>query len=217
MNKKRAFTLAEVLITLGIIGVVAALTMPSLIEHHQKQVVETKLKSFYSIMNQAIQIASIDEGGLDEFNTTLANSCSDAEAASIECNKAIYEKYFKNHLKSTSYIDNPNEIDRFAVALANGAIASFKYKCRDIGLYINKDAIKNTRVGKNYFQFAFYSTGASGNRSKYFKGKGMEPYINGDWDGTTKGSKGLYSDSGNATKIIQLNNWKIPKDYPFWE
>ena len=86
---KRAFTLAEVLITLGIIGVVAALTMPSLIEHHQKQVVETKLKSFYSIMNQAIQIAAIDEGGLDEFNTTLANSCSDAEAASIECNKAI--------------------------------------------------------------------------------------------------------------------------------
>ena len=45
----------------------------------------------------------------------------------------------------------------------------------------------------------------------------MEPYINGDWDDTTKGSKGLYSDSGNATKIIQLNNWKIPKDYPFWK
>ena len=42
--KKFAFTLAEVLITLGIIGIVAALTMPVLIEHHQKQVIETKLK-----------------------------------------------------------------------------------------------------------------------------------------------------------------------------
>ena len=34
--KKRAFTLAEVLITLGIIGIVAALTMPTLIGNYQK-------------------------------------------------------------------------------------------------------------------------------------------------------------------------------------
>lgn len=43
-SKKFAFTLAEVLITLGIIGVVAALTMPSLIAKHQKQVWATQLK-----------------------------------------------------------------------------------------------------------------------------------------------------------------------------
>lgn len=34
---KRAFTLVEVLITLGIIGVVAALTLPALIENYQKK------------------------------------------------------------------------------------------------------------------------------------------------------------------------------------
>lgn len=32
---KRAFTLAEVLITLGVIGVVAALTLPTLINEHR--------------------------------------------------------------------------------------------------------------------------------------------------------------------------------------
>ena len=36
--RKHAFTLAEVLVTLGIIGVVAALTMPTLMANHQKAV-----------------------------------------------------------------------------------------------------------------------------------------------------------------------------------
>ena len=42
--RRAAFTLAEVLITLGIIGVVAALTLPTLIQNHQKQVYVTQLK-----------------------------------------------------------------------------------------------------------------------------------------------------------------------------
>lgn len=46
-NSQRAgFTLAEVLITLGIIGVVAALTMPSLIENHRKKRSGDKVESF---------------------------------------------------------------------------------------------------------------------------------------------------------------------------
>ena len=36
-KRQSAFTLAEVLITLGIIGVVAAMTLPTLIQNHQKQ------------------------------------------------------------------------------------------------------------------------------------------------------------------------------------
>ena len=51
---KEGFTLAEVLITLGIIGVVAALTLPSLIQKNNNKVVETRLKKFYSTMNQAL-------------------------------------------------------------------------------------------------------------------------------------------------------------------
>ena len=35
MNNQKGFTLAEVLITLGIIGVVAALTLPALIQNHK--------------------------------------------------------------------------------------------------------------------------------------------------------------------------------------
>ena len=43
---KKAFTLAEVLITLGIIGVVAAMTMPSLIQNYKERETVSKVKKF---------------------------------------------------------------------------------------------------------------------------------------------------------------------------
>ena len=52
MKTKFGFTLAEVLITLGIIGVVAALTLPSLVTNYQKQVTVNKLKKFYNGLEQ---------------------------------------------------------------------------------------------------------------------------------------------------------------------
>ena len=60
-----AFTLAEVLITLGIIGVVAAMTMPSLIQNYQEKATVTKLKKFYSLVSQAYVSILNDEGGSD--------------------------------------------------------------------------------------------------------------------------------------------------------
>lgn len=70
--KEKAFTLAEVLITLGIIGVVAALTMPSLIAKYQEKVTITKLKKVYSVLSQVFQSAVVDNGNLDDwgFGTT---------------------------------------------------------------------------------------------------------------------------------------------------
>ncbi len=65
---KKAFTLAEILITLGIIGVVAALTMPSLIQKHQEQVTVNKVKKFYSVMSNALTLAITDNGTLDQWS-----------------------------------------------------------------------------------------------------------------------------------------------------
>lgn len=51
---KKAFTLAEVLITLGIIGIVAALTMPSLMTKFHQKKMETQFKKAYSALQQAL-------------------------------------------------------------------------------------------------------------------------------------------------------------------
>ena len=63
--KKAAFTLAEVLITLGIIGVITAITMPSLIQNYQEKATVTKLKKCYSLVSQAYVSILNDEGGSD--------------------------------------------------------------------------------------------------------------------------------------------------------
>ena len=61
-RKRVAFTLAEVLITLGVIGVVASLTLPSVIQNYKKQVTVNQLKKAYSILGQVAQKAFADNG-----------------------------------------------------------------------------------------------------------------------------------------------------------
>ena len=72
-NRKAAFTLAEVLITLGIIGVVAAMTLPSLIQNYQKKALATQTQKFYSMMSQAVKQYMADYGVDDLRNTPLAS------------------------------------------------------------------------------------------------------------------------------------------------
>ena len=59
-KKKYAFTMAEVLVTLGIIGIVAAMTLPSVIGKYQKQVTISKLQKTYSVLNQALARSEVD-------------------------------------------------------------------------------------------------------------------------------------------------------------
>jgi len=59
---RKAFTLAEVLITLGIIGVVAALTMPALIANYKEQQTIAKLKKVYSTFDNALHMAINEQG-----------------------------------------------------------------------------------------------------------------------------------------------------------
>ncbi len=61
-KRKIAFTLAEVLITLGIIGVVASLTLPSVVANYKKQVTVNQLKKAYSTLGQVAQKAVADNG-----------------------------------------------------------------------------------------------------------------------------------------------------------
>lgn len=60
--KKYGFTLAEVLVTLGIIGVVAALTMPTLMANHQKTVQKAQFKKAYSLFYNAVMQTQAEMG-----------------------------------------------------------------------------------------------------------------------------------------------------------
>lgn len=53
LMRRKGFTLAEVLITLSIIGVVAALTIPTISRKFEKQQYISQYKEMYSVVSQA--------------------------------------------------------------------------------------------------------------------------------------------------------------------
>ncbi|MDE6138525.1 MAG: type II secretion system GspH family protein, partial [Candidatus Gastranaerophilales bacterium] len=59
--KKKAFTLAEVLITLGIIGVVAAITIPSLLTRINEIKLQAQFKEGYSVLAQMVKMYNGDD------------------------------------------------------------------------------------------------------------------------------------------------------------
>lgn len=80
---KSGFTLAEVLITLGIIGVVAAMTLPTVMHKIEKTILKNQIKKSYSTLTQVQQkvmfdwgdTLSIDEGwGYRDFHNAMLNS-----------------------------------------------------------------------------------------------------------------------------------------------
>lgn len=75
MMKKSGFTLAEVLITLGIIGVVAAMTIPTLISSTTEDTLAAQLKKMISSLNQAITMnVAVDSADFSNLGTTAAGT-----------------------------------------------------------------------------------------------------------------------------------------------
>jgi prepilin-type N-terminal cleavage/methylation domain-containing protein len=66
--KKSGFTLAEVLITLAIIGVVAALTIPTVVKNYQKTQTVVKLKKAYSAIFQAYNNSQAENGAYETWD-----------------------------------------------------------------------------------------------------------------------------------------------------
>ena len=97
LRRKAAFTLAEVLITLGIIGVVAAMTLPVLIANHQKQVTIARLKKIYSVLSQQILFANTQDVPANEF-LTVGNKVS------AEITEDYFQTYWIPYFKGASII-----------------------------------------------------------------------------------------------------------------
>ena len=89
LPKKCAFTLAEVLITLGIIGIVAAMTMPTLLANYRKKQTVTQLKKAYSEIQQALKLSEAQNGELSGW------SFDSTQASREKFANEYFMKYFK--------------------------------------------------------------------------------------------------------------------------
>ena len=68
-KRKIAFTLAEVLITLGIIGVVASLTIPTIVKTYKEKLLISQLKKAYATLANGLQLSAVDNGDMQEWPT----------------------------------------------------------------------------------------------------------------------------------------------------
>lgn len=101
---KKGFTLAEVLITMSIIAVVALLTLPSMIKNYRYKVFSSTLKQTISQLEDAIKSSMADEHANDFVQSTggLANSCT-AGAETGPC--YLFNKYLKTSFMCTNSSD----------------------------------------------------------------------------------------------------------------
>lgn len=206
--RKGAFTLAEVLITLGIIGVVVALTLPSLIQKYQEQVLENQLKKMYSTISQGIQKAMADDGVYRFSDTEFFQSCIYPEQKSVACAQMV-KKYFNVvAVKSDrrEYYDNVIQVE-------------YNMDGREV---FSRD--KSKRKFRRYLGGAEYSDRfmlSDGSEFSLMTSSSGSFYINVDTNGekgpNTDGLDifGLWSNddrslSGEYINKIQKNSWKFP-------
>ena len=236
-----AFTLAEVLITLGIIGIIAAILLPNIMSSYRKKAVEAKLKKFYSIANQAIQQSELDNGPKEYWAGCNAGEDNTISEHFSSC-EDWYNKYLKNYLRTLKVEHfRTSGYQNTAVYFNDGSVMVIK-SGYDIFFYpfgsdFNKDTFwhvddsgrtSRPAAGTKYFAFAFRANSNMANAA-YYKGKGIEPYRTQYCDrngcrpvtedelknNSTYGCNKNSSSKVYCTALIQDNNWEIPDDYPF--
>jgi len=205
------FTLAEVLIVLGIIGVVAALTMPSLISNYKKKVVETRLRQTYSIFNQAIKLSEIKNG---ESSTWILPTVSYGDSDKI---KLFLSTYIVPYL--SSYKDFNTNANYVRLYLNNGIYTYWAYNTGSFEVYVRFSKPKRTdgnaflegNGGVDYF--VFYMRTYASDFVPFNHGYTIE-YLTNSGSGNDCRDTGYVSVHASCAEFIMQNGWHIPKNYP---
>ena len=234
----KGFTLAEVLITIGIIGIVSALLISVVISKYKQKNIESKLKKSYTILNQMFIRSEADNGSA--INWTWNGSSID-----IKNDKKFFETYFGPYLNIIDiknknvheqynssgyemYFQNGNrapDVYGYIFELSNGYAVLphiFSTNSATLGsfLIILPDTNKKHLVqGRDVFTFAIVRKNESIviEPNTYLKWtcntltKNRQTFLNrcqGKLDSSGVGA------AISCTYLIYCNNWEIPDDYP---
>ena len=112
-NIKNGFTLAEVLITLVIIGVIAALTIPTMVNNLQRNELRSQFKKAVSLSSQAVQKMKTDYG-----DTIYTQGTSDLETYNDFVEK--FKSYFAIACDGNTCVD----LDKYKTIKKTSAVSS---------------------------------------------------------------------------------------------
>ena len=237
---KKGFTLAETLITLGIIGIVAALTIPTLIDKYQKKVTVNQIKTAYSLLQQAVQASEADNGDITGWEALEASEYAERYLLPYlkiakRCGSPVY-----NNISSGCFPNN----DTFYKL--NGETLNLGGSCRGTGWW-DKSVLSNgmmiaicsgtgeqvnaafilvdvngwkgkSIIGKDVFGFKLFAN----YKQKLVPGGGgyTIPRIEEDRDNIiNNNSYGCNKDAKyyeyDCTALIAKDGWEIKDDYPW--
>ena len=219
---KKGFTLAEVLITLVIIGVIAALTLPNLITKHEKEQTVIKLRKAYNILQNATKLSVIENGSTSEWDLSLNE-------------KDFAEKYYAPYLKlstkskeewvtyKTVKADKQHITKYFYLVLADGMLLTIRKWNESIMLIIDINGEKGpNKTGRDLFSFTICLKTKPDRVITYtqYCDRSLEYRAMASGVGTSgqcnaQATGGIIGPGSYCSRLIELDGWEIKDDYPW--
>lgn len=225
--KCKAFTLAEILITLGIIGVVAAIITPYIFTKYQKKITVEKLKTTYSILAQAVDASKSANGEISSWDTSLnrLEFVKKYIAPHLTIAKTITNNKDRYNLYTLSNQYDSNSIYLFwswnvttspLYVLANGSIFHYAYAQDKMWIVIDINGKQKPNVmGIDGFSFnidpqtnQLIPTGY-GNKREQLTGKTYYTTA------CIRDNQWQYYRGGSCAALIMMDGWEIKNDYPW--
>ena len=225
LSSLAAFTLAEVLITLGIIGVVAAMTIPTLVANYQKKETVTALKKAYSQLSQAVKMSELENGDKEYWNydlpaetfmnTYLKPFLKDVEQTNgFDIHKTINYKYLNGDRITESSVNDKNNS---VIKLSDGTIifvdgwSSGENTGR--GILVDTNGFKKPNIlGRDLFAFGI--TPSFGLAPSHWGKVEREEALSDKLHMCSK-SKSAGNSGYACTLVIMMDGWEIKSDYPW--
>ncbi len=243
-HNHKGFTLAETLITLVIIGIVAALTVPNMIIKHQKEETVIKLKKAYSTMSSIVNKAIFEHGPMKNWEIEQGQT------------KEFVDKYISPYLNvakncgyeytgdcefTIAYLNKRNNkivcgSNMYKLLLADNTLLLFQpvnkydYTLNDItvplsnlAVFIDINGAKGPNVlGRDIFYFVYFiqqdlsRVGGLDNSGKFLPEGGTLATSEGLTREYFKNRSCKKNGKGqHCAGLIMADNWEIKDDYPW--
>lgn len=176
MRIVRAFTMAEVLITLGIIGIIAAMTLPALITNFRERQTVIRLKRAYSILQNVSDKMRSVNGDMDEWaddsldffanelfkNLSVIKKCEKAAHCSSGLAYTYPAAVLIDGMVVAPVLRNKNFSESLAVCKSSASektVLALHYQfCAKVLVDIN-GKVRPNRLGEDVFEFRFFTDG----------------------------------------------------------
>ena len=214
-SSQKGFTLAEILIVVSIIGLIAGVTIPNVITNVKKYTTVTKLEKTYSNLANVIRRSEVDNGPLANW------AFNEASNPAVSATRDFFEAYLKPYLAISKTCPDgldatcgmPLSSSGVNYILADGV--SISIRANKTILYILVDLNNSQKPNEMGLDAFFFTITQSGGLVPYSYTKGMTREQIKD-NGTNKCNDTATSTSRYmCTALIYYDGWRMLDDYPW--